>query len=267
MTMIEQLGVKNGEHRRIDCPACSGTNTLSVSKERGEILYHCFKANCKLSGRKNVGLSAEDLSLIVNGGTKPEDLKVDTPFSMPNTWVPITQNKLITDFMKNFNAYEAYVNGYTMFYDHKLNRIVFPSYINGKIVGAAGRWIGKFSKELQFRGLTKWYMYSQSGYPCVINPLGYTGPAVVVEDGFSAASLSRVAKSYALFGTNLTDKTKFMLANEKKVLICLDNDATKKGLQIARQLSSYVETDVVSLPDDAKYLSQDELRKALKDYL
>ena len=45
---------------RVDCPFCNHTNTLTIKKSEGKIMWYCFHASCNTKGIKQKEMSMED---------------------------------------------------------------------------------------------------------------------------------------------------------------------------------------------------------------
>ena len=95
--------------------------------------------------------------------------------------------------------------------------------------------------------------------------VGHGSIAVVVEDIASACSLSRLpfCSGCALLGTTLSPVTIHQLTHYEEVIVALDQDASRKSLDLVSQLESRVKTRVRYLSEDLKYLNEEQIRKAL----
>lgn len=167
----------------------------------------------------------------------------------------------VVEYLEHNNCIEAYnANPDRFFYDRIRDRIVFVEYdtINSFKL-ATGRSLNGANP--------KWYKYvalpgEYFQFQAIRGPVGL--PTVVVEDCASACSIGCIANSLALCGTNynlysLVNK----LSNVRDVIICLDADAQLKSLKLQRDLlgaGKFKSVKVVSLPDDAKYLGERQLK-------
>lgn len=258
--------IMSGQTTTATCPFCHKEKKMSITKDRGCMLYHCYSASCGAQGRINIGLTANDVRVIINSravDAPPHHIEMRR---MPS-WVPVTQYETAVRYLKANHCWEAYVAGYPIYYDVKLSRVVFPAFIGGKMVDACGRTL-IFKKNGERLQIPKWFRYNKSGLPLFVNPMKHDNVLVIVEDAASACAISRVAKACALMGTNLTPQAKLAIINSmgegiKKIIVCLDKDATHKALKLVTELSSHVETIARVLPDDAKYLTVDVIKKEL----
>ena len=62
---------------RVDCPFCNHTNTLTIKKSEGKIMWYCFHASCNIKGIKQKEMSMKDVenSLVLSSNA---DIKKTT---------------------------------------------------------------------------------------------------------------------------------------------------------------------------------------------
>ncbi len=138
------------------------------------------------------------------------------------------------------------------------DRVMFPV-INPESKEIAG-YTGRAKKNVR----PKWKKYGDcsSLFTCGTGKI-----AVVVEDCLSACAVG-VVKSYtgtALLGTILTQTHISELRKFDSVLVCLDPDATLKGLQMVNRLSGTVPASLRILPNDLKYYDKYKIMEILND--
>lgn len=250
---VQSLGIRAGQHRRVDCPFCNGRNTLSVSNEFGQLLWGCFRASCDVKGVAETTRSVDDIraALTKRVNSVPK-------FRLPDYLTSVMSEERARKYLEKFHCQEAYATGRAEIrYDPKTDRVVFIIRDKGEIVDAAGRALKSDQKP-------KWLRYGSSNQPFVC---GSSSTAVVVEDCASACAVSGVATGVALLGTNLQSSFVGMLRSYKKVLICLDPDATGKSLALKSELSYFCRVSVVRLPDDLKYYNAEQVSNLLTPYL
>ena len=51
LAVIEGLFVPPDSQVRMDCPFCSGSNTLSIDTTENKIGWYCFHASCNAKGK------------------------------------------------------------------------------------------------------------------------------------------------------------------------------------------------------------------------
>ena len=241
----DDYDVANGETKRLDCPACKGFKTFSITNNMGSLMWNCYKASCTLSGGTRVHLSVEDIR---NGFKGAEDFASQDTFVMPSYVVPC--NSDVIDWASSLYQLDAKQLG--LLYDVKDHRVVFPVVHDGKIVDATGRSLGK--------KIPKWKRYGKSGLPY---SYGYGKVAVVVEDCVSAAVVGYGSfVGVAILGTSLQDSHKGYLSQFSTAIIALDPDALPKTLQFAKELRGHVnDVRVLRIKDDLKYRNPEDMEK------
>ena len=58
---VSDLALSNGETKRLNCPACGGYKTFTVTNNMGSLMWNCYKASCTVSGGTRVHLSSDDI--------------------------------------------------------------------------------------------------------------------------------------------------------------------------------------------------------------
>lgn len=244
--------------RRFDCPNCNGSNTFSVTKKGGQVLYHCFKLACGLSGMSYNPRSISEMESAANiFKDKKEEPKV---FYIPSTWEKIVKGDEKYKYLERFNANFLTLDSY--FYDKIQNRLVFVDKDKrGNVTMAIGR-------ALDGR-LPKWYKYFTATSNTYYEVYSKKERTYIVEDCLSAIAISKMGNSIALCGTNYDVPALVKSLKElgtRDVTICLDADAQEKALKLKLDLDGMWpgSVKVVALSDDAKYLDMGQLERQLK---
>lgn len=252
LSLIKTL-VPSGEvDTRMDCPFCSGTNTLTIKRENADLLWYCFHASCSAKGNHEGEMTMEQVYETVvkqkEYGNQKEHI-----FTLPKSFVSIFSTDKCTDYLKKNHCIESYLKGKTEIkYDVKQHRAVFIIKEKERIVGAIGRGLNS-------QVYPKWFMYGDKSYPFIC---GNTDTAVLVEDCASACAVSEVHTGVALMGTSLPDSYIPVLKKKfKKVIVALDRDATTKAFDISNQLRYYMDTEVKILQDDLKYFDKPQIER------
>ena len=60
---VNDLGLKEDERHRGDCPECRGRNTFTATNNLGDIKYNCFKLGCRVGGIYDTGMTAAEIFL------------------------------------------------------------------------------------------------------------------------------------------------------------------------------------------------------------
>jgi len=239
---IETMAVPEGLSYRGNCPVCGHDNSFSVSNDHNILLYNCFYASCNISGK------------IQNGVSRPtENKRQEIEFNLETaTWVSIERSFKAMDYIKNNNIEYAYKHRFcNLQYDVKEDRCVFCIYRNSTIVDAVGRSLTGRKP--------KWKRYASSKLPFVTKNKSDT--CVIVEDCASACAvtISSVC-GVALMGTNLLkEHIPHVVGGFKLAIVALDKDASKKSLDIAKELSVHIQTRVKLLDKDIKTWTEEKI--------
>lgn len=258
--VIRSLKVREGEHRRMDCPFCGHTNTLSLSRELGQLRWNCFSASCSAHGRAPVDMSLTDVCKYFSG-TDDNDPDEAFELNIPDHWVPVYEVPAAMEYLQKNNCIESvYKRRVAVKYDAQQNRVVFLVCRFGKIFDATGR-------TLKVGVRPKWLRYGASNLPLFCTKEFKQGDAcIVVEDAASAASASRVLDACALMGTTLSAYTLAELTKYKTVYIALDRDATSKNYTIQSKLAPFTAAKVVWLQEELKELSAEQIKALLEKF-
>ena len=236
--IVSDLGLSNGETKRMNCPNCKGYKTFTATNNMGSLVWNCYKVSCRVSGGTRVHLSVEDIKA---GFAGAEEFAMDT-FELPTYIIPHRDNVYMNRWCDRWGLD---LDELGLLYDIKESRVVFPVMHEGKMVDATGR-------SLSGHRLPKWKRYGKSGLPYTH---GCGKVAVVVEDCVSAAVVGYGNfVGVALLGTSLQESHKRYLAQFSTAVVALDPDALPKTLAMAKELRGHVnDVRVLRLKDDIKY--------------
>lgn len=255
---LQGIDIAEGFAVRGDCPACNAKNTFTVTKENGVLLYNCYKLSCKVSGYKNIGLTAQEIKQRLTTLNESKRKEV-VPLVWPEYVVmPSAEHTMLHNFIQTWG-----LGTEDLLYDVKDRRAVFQIYSKGMLVDATGRALdGANPKWLRYSGVGSTYT-RVFGKP--------SGVIVVVEDVISAiiaAQENPGLTGMAILGTSLTPDHMEMLDGYHKVIVALDPDAVHKTVQYKREIQSWtgLETVALRLEDDLKYKKTNDLAK-LKEVL
>lgn len=250
--ILSDINIPIGKSIRLDCPNCTGTNTLSITRFIDCYKYYCFHSDCSRGGVLKDGLNAKSFESISIQKEQPVGLEIDKQY-----WRRDNFPTHVHDYLIKNHCVSAWMERKAdIRYDYKRDRVVFVIRDKNKIVDAAGRYLGSMSS------IPKWYRYSNSDTPYIC---GDSSVAVLVEDCASATAVSSCITGVAALGTSLTDGTISRLSNYKKVFVALDKDATNKSIDMIQRLMwSVDEVDMVVLERDLKHLDETEVRKVFK---
>lgn len=252
LNTVRRLRVPENSSKRFDCPFCGGRNTLGVTNTNGEIDWQCFKASCPAKGIYNAGLSLEGIQSKLDN----ESVKIGRLGKpIPDLLTPIRKLEHV-EYLDYVHSYEALKTGLIdIKYSPVEDRVMFPVN-NGK--GYSGRNIHSDRPSY----IPKWVKYGDTSslFTCGTGKIG-----VLVEDAPSACAVG-VIPSYtglSLLGTYLTDQHKLELMQYERIIVCLDPDASMKGLELASRISGIRPATHVVIPDDLKYYNKDEIESIL----
>ena len=246
---LKPIKLKDGQTKRINCPFCGGHKTMGISNKEGRKVWHCFKASCGLRGSENVGMTLSCIRRRVDGessSVKP------TGAVMPEMLSDPRQHPSAMNYLESVNSLQALEDGYVdIKYSPAQKRVI---YMMPHGNGGVGRSL--------INEKPKWKNY---GDTTGLLTIGRGEVAVVVEDAASAANISQFTfcSGCALLGTTITSQQRAELLHFTKVIVALDKDASRKAIRLKSKLEGRVETKVLLLEDDIKYLSPESLERML----
>lgn len=254
---VKELDIP-GERYRGVCPVCNRKGTFSVSDDGMQRLWFCFHADCNTKGRVANGFEQR----LVSANKPPLPvLSCIRDFEIPTHFVPPMRSEKCVDYLKDVHAYRAYNTGLVdVRYDVRQDRCVFLIKKDGKVVDAVGRTL---------RGeKPKWWRYGKSRSGFYVGRSGFDR-VVVVEDVPSACAIcdmpSRI-DGYALLGTHVLSEHVSDLQKYKSVVVCLDKDATRKAIDIAKKLCDQsIPARMVPLPRDLKSMTDEERNDFIRE--
>lgn len=249
-TTLDSIKLRDGETKRINCPFCGGNNTFTLSLLNGKRVWNCYKASCSAHGAHSVVRSLDTIRTRLNG---PLNGTVHiNPIPIPSILSTPTEHDRVVWYLEQVHSFDAYLKGLVdISYAPKENRVLF--FMN-KGEGAVGRALDSRKP--------KWKVYgnTQGIFTC-----GSGKTAVLVEDAASACSVGILPEysGVSLLGTNMSPIQKRQLMSYERVIICLDNDASKKSVRILSKLEGLVPATVRFLRDDLKWLSPTQIEEVL----
>tara|TARA_A100000164_G_scaffold161667_1_gene143332 strand:+ start:181 stop:960 length:780 start_codon:yes stop_codon:yes gene_type:complete len=242
----------NESSTRINCMMCGGHKTLSISKKDGKLLWQCFKAKCSMRGAKRVGRSSTEIRQKLHSpSAKNKKLRLELP---EITSDPRHHPKALRYLIKN-NCLHAYSKRLLMIrYAPQFERVLFYTQNQN---GAVGRFLLNSAKP-------KWKAFGQ--FDSLLS-VGTSSTAVLVEDAASACAVSATEQltGVALLGTNLSNQQRLELMGYKKLVIALDKDASRKALKLHEALRGAIDTKLIFLQRDFKYLKANEILERVNE--
>lgn len=245
------------------CPACQGGSeqekSFSVSRRGGTLLFNCHRSSCNLRGA--VQLSGMPTFGEEQRGTnlsprypriKAQPLGGEAATLLASRYRIPAESIEYSGFGWTGDAHSRYGR-----------RVAMPIYgPNGKERGASYRsYEGVAPKAIVDLRTTddlvaSWYKW-----------LRRSDNLMVVEDQVSAVRLAPFTHSLALVGTNFPIELADEVAQQgyKRVIICLDNDATSKAIKLQLMFRTKIKgLEVRGLAKDIKDMNDEEFQEHLQ---
>ena len=252
---VNDLGLKEGERYRGDCPECRGKNTFTATNMLGDIKYNCFKLGCTVGGIYGTDMTAAEIHRRLEEqqmqraytNVKKEKETMEIP---PYVVSPKANHTKYQRFIRRWGI----AIGDTM-YDVKDERVVFPIKYKGRIIDAIGRAVGI--------NHPKWYRYTgEADYYTV----GNGNTLLIVEDVLSAIIATQelpYITAMAILGTSLSPKHMQKIGEYNRIIIALDPDAIGKTVEYRREIELWTgnKTTAMNLLDDIKYKMDEDIDK------
>jgi hypothetical protein len=141
------------------------------------------------------------------------------------------------------------------------DKIIIPSYDNN---GKLNFFVGRSFYETKFKHKNPKVSKNIIGFELLIN---WNTPIILCEGAFDAIAIRRNA--IPLFGKSIqSELEKKIIGNSvKKLYICLDSDAIKNAIGLAKKFMSYgIQTHLVALDNrDASELGYEQINKKIYD--
>ena len=253
---VTDLGLKEGDRHRGDCPECRGKNTFTATNILGDIKYNCFKLGCTVGGIHGTDMTAAEIHRRLE---EQQLQRAYTNIKKEKDTMEIPE--YVVTPKASHTKYQRYIKrwgiaiGDTM-YDVKDERVVFPIKHDGRIIDAVGRAVGK-------KQHPKWYRYTgEADYYTI----GNAKTLLIVEDVVSAIVAFQeipYVTAMAILGTSLSPKHMEKIGEYDKVIIALDPDAIGKTVEYRREIELWTgnKTVAMNLIDDIKYREYEDMDK------
>lgn len=245
------------------CGRPEGSCRLYLRKFDGLILFDCKSASCEV-GKGAVRESGSAFMRTFSPKTRLEATPVNS-LGLPEGYVPNVPKKALKWLLEN-GVEESDIVPYKIGYDVVYERIVFPSFLDGKL----NTWV---ARDWQGIHRAKWMTPEKIKHSPVfeaIMPDNRGELGVIVEDIPSAIRTGKHYPCWALLGTDLNQERMSTLLKRmravgvKRVCIALDDDADKKALEMIKRLTSvgiYAYIKKKQLGKDPKHMTTEELKE------
>ena len=253
---VENLDLADGQRHRGKCPSCHRGNTFTATNEMGKLLWNCYANSCNLSGTTRINMTVEEIRKRMDSNFKIDTDKAfaglnvakPTQFVLPESVVKGTKQDILDEYC---NRYGIDSHELSLHYDVKEDRIVFPMFLEGKMVDAIGRAVDS-------KVIPKWKRYGSEADGFI---RGNCTIAVIVEDCTSASVVQTLGLTgVAILGTTINQNHIQGLKNYKKVIVALDPDAAPKTIEYTRKLKANgIDAFALKLLDDIKYRRAEDI--------
>ena len=251
----EAMALPLGGSLRTVCPVCRAGHEQSfrILRTESNLLYKCWRMNCGVRGV--VG------SITGSPAVGPYRQK-SRPFVYGTTSVPEFEQAIV---WYKYQIGGKVLKSYGVRWSEEIESLVFPCYsLDGDATGFATKRLGVAY------GKPKASVYWDTVPPQYYTPPGAWrgGSVVLVEDCLSCLKIQEAGgSSIALLGTKLTPATAMEIAQVyRNVVFCLDNDATAKSVELAKEYNLLFDRVSILVPRvDPKDLPMDELENLLYD--
>lgn len=253
---VNDLGLKESERHRGDCPECRGRNTFTATNNMGDIKYNCFKLGCTVGGIYGTDMTAAEIHRYRE---QQQQQRAYTNIKKEKETMEIPE--YVVTPKASHTKHQRYIRRWgialgDVMYDVKDERVVFPIKHGGRIVDAVGRAVGKKQNP-------KWYRYTgEADYYKV----GTGSTLLIVEDVVSAVIAVQempYITAMAILGTSMNPKHFEKIGEYDKVIIALDPDAIGKTVEYRREIELWTgrKTTAMNLQDDIKYKMEEDIEK------
>ena len=253
---VNDLGLKESERHRGDCPECRGRNTFTATNNMGDIKYNCFKLGCTVGGIYGTDMTAAEIHRYRE---QQQQQRAYTNIKKEKETMEIPE--YVVTPKASHTKHQRYIRRWgialgDVMYDVKDERVVFPIKHDGRIVDAVGRAVGKKQNP-------KWYRYTgEADYYKV----GTGSSLLIVEDVVSAVIAVQempYITAMAILGTSMNPKHFEKIGEYDKVIIALDPDAIGKTVEYRREIELWTgrKTTAMNLQDDIKYKMEEDIEK------
>ena len=253
---VESLDLADGQRHRGKCPSCHRGNTFTATNDMGKLLWNCYANSCNLSGATRINMTIEEIRKRMDSNFKIDTDKAfaglnvakPTQFVLPESVVKGTKQDILDEYC---NRYGIDSHELSLHYDVKEDRIVFPMFLEGKMVDAIGRAVDS-------KVIPKWKRYGSEADGFI---RGNCTIAVIVEDCTSASVVETLELTgVAILGTTINQNHIQGLKDYKKVIVALDPDAAPKTIEYTRKLKANgINAFALKLLDDIKYRRAEDI--------
>jgi hypothetical protein len=254
----EALSLEVGNSIRMVCPVCNARHEKSfqITRTQSNLLYRCWRMACGAKGV--VGSFTREY--------REPSSAVTTPKPRP---FPYSTSR-VGDYEQAIVWHKYKITGVSLEragvrWAEEAESLVFPCYtIDGEHVGHVTKCLDRTN--LSPKSLLFWNTSPPRYFKVTEWLLRGNDTVYLVEDCLSAIKLRQAGvSSIALLGTKLDDSTALEISKAyRKVVFCLDNDATVKAVELSRKYNLlFDKVSILVPPADPKDMAPEELENLL----
>lgn len=263
----EALSLGVGDSVRLVCPVCGARHERSfqITRTQSNLLYRCWRVACGVKGV----VGSRSLEYTGSYGIRlPPDTPrtpVPRPFPYSTQRVPLFEQAIV---WHRYRIGGNTLNLAGVLWAEEIESLVFPCYdISGGMTGYATKRLSPMGAAGR-KSDVFWDTAPPRYFPLLWGKLSPSGgsTAYLVEDCLSCLKLWQTGvTAIALLGTKLDDKTALEISKVfRKVVFCLDNDATAKSVELSRKYNLlFDKVSILVPPADPKDMQPEELESLL----
>ncbi len=262
----EALSLGVGDSIRLVCPVCNARHERSfqITRTQSNLLYRCWRVACGVKGvvgsRSPEYTGSYGIRLPPGIPRKPQP----RPFPYSTQRVPVFERAIV------WHRYRIGVDTLNLagvLWAEETESLVFPCYdLSGAFAGMATKCLAR-----SYRGRKSdlfWDEEPPRYFTLLWGQLSPSGGDTVylVEDCLSCLKIWQAGRpAIALLGTKLDDNTALEISKVfRKVVFCLDNDATAKSVELSREYNLlFDKVSILVPPADPKDMQPEELENLL----
>lgn len=260
---VESLGID--QTNTVYCPCCvtdwkeqgkpsmwKPSRSMSVTKDRIMLKYHCFRATCS----RGSGI------LIHNSIELPRTTKKFIPTKYEYRLRNLSKKEL-SYLQENYFISAEQVSQHGIMFNKDKQMYVFPiKDIRGYTIGYVDR---DYTGTKKLKAISSWFNESPKLH-FVVSHESTIGGVLIVEDIPSAIRAGKHMTTAALMGSNISaDQAQHLAALFRNVVLALDEDAFAKAVLLRSKYSYYFDSfTLLRLTKDIKNMNPQELEELFR---
>jgi len=266
-----------------ECPGCNRADKFSILKSNGSTV--CYHGSCDWSVRPFheyvaaiLNISPKEAKSQIYATDYTKELKFEVGKStQQEEWDPLNTANLnqvvlpektysVVDTDNEGSAYlrkrgiePKLADIYGIKYCFSQRRVIFPAYVNGKLVGYQGRSVDPVAPYLKVRNNDG---FRRDQTVLFWDKVRENEFIIIAEGPFDALKFSKIGNFVSTMGKEITQKQIILMKskNPQKVYIALDDDAAEEMSQLARSFD--VPTFLLRVPQSCRLRCKELDKKA-----